>query len=226
MQVEYPADFPGGELAWQKYLIKNLNRDIPVEKGAGPGTYVVKVTFVVEPTGIIKDVKVKKDPGFGTAAEVVRIITKGPNWRPALYKQKAVASLVEKKVTFVISDESDEPVQKEQVKDVVLEAVYVDPQIPPSFPGGLAAWTKYLERNLDANLVKKKGGPPGKYTVVLNFVVDENGKISNVRSNDPGYGTREEAVRIIEKGPNWKPAINKGKPVKAEHKLSITFNHA
>ncbi|MBW0176512.1 M56/M15 family metallopeptidase [Sediminibacterium sp.] len=226
MQVEYPADFPGGELAWQKYLVKNLNRDIPVEKGAGPGTYVVKVTFVVEPTGIIKDVKVKQDPGFGTAAEVVRIITKGPNWRPALYKQKAVASLIEKKVTFVISDESDEPVQKEQVKDVVLETVYVDPQIPPSFPGGLAAWAKYLERNLDANLVKKKGGPPGKYTVVLNFVVDENGKISNVRSNNPGYGTREEAVRIIEKGPNWKPAINKGKPVKAEHKLSITFNHA
>ncbi len=226
MQVEYPADFPGGELAWQKYLVKNLNRDIPVEKGAGPGTYVVKVTFVVEPTGIIKDVKVKQDPGFGTAAEVVRIITKGPNWRPALYKQKAVASLIEKKVTFVISDESDEPVQKEQVKDVVLETVYLDPQIPPSFPGGLAAWAKYLERNLDANLVKKKGGPPGKYTVVLNFVVDENGKISNVRSNNPGYGTREEAVRIIEKGPNWKPAINKGKPVKAEHKLSITFNHA
>lgn len=227
MQVEYPADFPGGELAWQKYLQKNLNRDIPVEKGAAPGTYVVKVSFIVEPTGIIKDVKVKQDPGFGTATEVVRIITKGPNWRPALYKQKAVASLVEKKVTFVISDETDESPQKEQIKDVVLEAVYIDPEVPPSFPGGVTAWAKYLERNLDMNYIKKKGDPKGKYTVILTFTVDANGRVSNIRpQNNPGYGTREEAVRVIEKGPNWKPAINKGKPVASDHKLSIVFIYA
>lgn len=106
-QVEHPADFPGGEIGWQKYLLKNLNKDIPVDKGAPAGKYVVKVTFIVQPNGVIKDFKVKEDPGFGTAEEVTRIITKGPNWRPAIYNQKAVASLVEKKVTFVISDESD-----------------------------------------------------------------------------------------------------------------------
>jgi len=106
-QVDHPADFPGREQGWQKYLQKNLNRDIPVEKGAPPGKYTVKLTFVVQPNGVIKDLKVKEDPGYGTVEEVVRIITKGPNWRPAIHKQKAVASLVEKKVTFVISDESD-----------------------------------------------------------------------------------------------------------------------
>jgi N-acetylmuramoyl-L-alanine amidase len=105
IQIDHPADFPGGELGWRKYLEKNLNRDIPVEKGAPPGKYVVKVTFVVQPNGIIKDFKVKEDPGFGTAQEVTRIITKGPNWRPAISKLKAVASLVEKNVTFMISEE-------------------------------------------------------------------------------------------------------------------------
>ncbi|MBL0883383.1 MAG: N-acetylmuramoyl-L-alanine amidase [Chitinophagaceae bacterium] len=106
-RIDHPADFTGGEIAWQKYLQKNLNRDIPIDNGAPAGKYVVKVTFIVQPNGIIKDLKVKEDPGFGTAEEVIRIITKGPKWRPAIYNQKTVASLVEKKVTFVISDESD-----------------------------------------------------------------------------------------------------------------------
>ncbi|MGM2755216.1 hypothetical protein ACS2QP_28180, partial [Bacillus cereus group sp. Bce019] len=43
-QVEHPADFPGGEIGWQKYLQKNINLNIPIEKGAPPGKYVVKVT--------------------------------------------------------------------------------------------------------------------------------------------------------------------------------------
>ena len=104
-QVEHPADFPGGEIGWQKYLQKNINLNIPIEKGAPPGKYVVKVTFIVQPNGVIKDFKVKEDPGFGTAEEVTRIFTKGPNWRPAIYQQKTVASFVERKVTFTISEE-------------------------------------------------------------------------------------------------------------------------
>lgn len=84
---------------------KNINLNIPIEKGAPPGKYVVKVTFIVQPNGVIKDFKVKEDPGFGTAEEVTRIFTKGPNWRPAIYKQKTVASFVERKVTFTISEE-------------------------------------------------------------------------------------------------------------------------
>jgi protein TonB len=77
------------------------------------------------------------------------------------------------------------------------------------------------------NYIKKKGDPKGKYTVILTFTVDANGRVSNIRpQNNPGYGTREEAVRVIEKGPNWKPAINKGKPVASDHKLSIVFIYA
>ena len=96
-------------------------------------------------------------------------------------------------------------------------------ETPPSFPGGEVSWLKYLERSLDTGLVKRKGGPPGKYTVVLNFSVDELGRIRHIRSNNPGYGTKEEAIRMIEKGPFWKPALKNDKPVSVEHKLTITF---
>ncbi len=226
IQRQEPVSFPGGELAWQKYLLRNLNRAIPIDNGADTGKYIVKVSFIVDKQGNLSDIKVIDDPGYGTAAEVVRLFAKGPRWKPATINGKPVVSRFEKKVTFVISDADTDENQITQTKDVVPESVYINPEVPPSFPGGLAAWTKYLERNLDHKIVKKKGGPPGKYTVVVNFQVDEHGNISNIRSNNPGYGTKEEVVRIIKNGPNWKPAINKGKSVRADHRISISFNNA
>lgn len=213
------AQFPGGEPGWKAYLERNLNLDIPVSNGADTGKHIVKVSFIVESTGKLSDIKIEQDPGFGTATEVIRLLQNGPNWKPAVENGKPITSRCSRSVTFVVSDES-EPVQ---VKDVVLEKLYAQTDVPPSFPGGMSAWAKYLQRNLDADLVKRKGGPPGKYTVQVTFIVDENGMVSTIRANDPGYGTKEEAIRMIAKGPNWKPALVKGKKVAAEHKLSISF---
>ncbi len=103
-------------------------------------------------------------------------------------------------------------------------AVFSQPQIPAEFPGGTPAWSKYLMRNLDKEIVRKHGGPPGKYTVVVSFTIDEYGSLSNIKAlNDPGYGAKEEAIRMIAKGPKWKPAQQNGKPVRSVHEQSISF---
>jgi len=75
-------------------------------------------------------------------------------------------------------------------------------QIEAKFPGGPDAWQKYLERNLNSNVPVDNGAPPGNYTVIVSFLVDKSGNISEVQAlNDPGYGTGVEAVRVIKKGP-------------------------
>jgi protein TonB len=100
-------------------------------------------------------------------------------------------------------------------------------QNPAEFPGGLPAWTKYLERNLNRDLPVNNGAPAGRYTVLVAFTVDKNGVISDVQAeNDPGYGTNQEAVRVIKKGPSWKPAVQNGRNVIYRHKQSITFQVA
>lgn len=102
--------------------------------------------------------------------------------------------------------------------------VFSETQVPPSFPGGQNAWKQYLQRNLNLDLPVQKGGPPGKYIVVVEFIVDKEGNLSSVKAmNDPGYGTAAEAVRVIEKGPKWVPAMQNGNKVIARHKQSITW---
>ena len=109
-------------------------------------------------------------------------------------------------------------------QDEDYDKVFTVVQIAAEFPGGIPAWTKYLERNLNRDLPVNNGAPPGKYTVVVSFIVDKNGGISEVQAeNDPGYGTKDEAVRVIKKGPTWKPAVQNGRNVIYRHKQSITF---
>lgn len=97
-------------------------------------------------------------------------------------------------------------------------------QIQARFPDGLAGWTKFLEKNLNRDLPVNNGAPAGIYTVVVSFVVNKDGIISEVQAeNDPGYGTGAEAVRAIKKGPNWIPAEQNGTKVIYRQRQAISF---
>jgi periplasmic protein TonB len=97
-------------------------------------------------------------------------------------------------------------------------------EIEAQFPGGINSWTRFLKTNLDNNILVDNGAPAGKYTVVVSFLVDKDGNISEVQAlNDPGYGTAEEAVRVIKKSKQWEPAIQNGQHVIYRQKQSITF---
>ena len=89
-------------------------------------------------------------------------------------------------------------------KDTILnkedaERVFIDVQIKPEFPGGISGWIKYLERNINRDLPYKNGAPPGRYTVSLSFIVAKDGTISDIKAeSDPGYGSKEEAIRLLQ----------------------------
>lgn len=97
-------------------------------------------------------------------------------------------------------------------------------EVEASFKGGEGAWRKYLERNLNASAPVDNGANPGSYTVVVQFIVDKEGNISDVKAlTNHGYGMEDEAVRVIKRGPKWEPAIQNGRQVKAYRKQPITF---
>ena len=92
------------------------------------------------------------------------------------------------------------------------------------FPGGDAAWKRYLERNLDASVPVNNGAPPGQYKVIVKFIVSKDGSISDVEATTSfGYGMEEEAIKAIKRGPNWKPGLQNGRNVNSYRLQPITF---
>lgn len=111
-------------------------------------------------------------------------------------------------------------VKKEEDENTIFDKV----EIEASFPGGDSKWRQYLERNANGQVATENGAPEGTYTTVVQFVVDKEGNISDVRAlTNHGYGMEEEAMRVIKKGPKWNPAVQNGRQVKAYRKQPITF---
>jgi len=85
-------------------------------------------------------------------------------------------------------------------------------------------WVRFLERNLDANVPLSNSAPAGRYSVVIRFVVDKEGNVSEITPlTNHGYGMEEEAVRVLKKAAKWEPAIQNGHKVKAYRKQVIVF---
>lgn len=83
--AEIKPEFPGGYNEFMKFIGKNFKTP-EVEGLSG----VVKVSFVVETTGKISEIKILKDIGSGAAEEAVRVISKSPNWSPGEQDGKPV----------------------------------------------------------------------------------------------------------------------------------------
>jgi len=92
------------------------------------------------------------------------------------------------------------------------------------FPGGDEAWKQFLMSNLKADVPIRKKAPAGKYAVWIQFIVDTDGKVSDIKAlTEWGYGMENEVMRLLRKSPKWVPALLNGKPVKAYRKQPVTF---
>ncbi len=110
--------------------------------------------------------------------------------------------------------------KKEEDENKIFDKV----EIEASFPGGDSKWRQYLERNCNGSVATDAGAPEGTYTTIVQFVVDKEGNISDVKAlTNHGYGMEQEAIRAIQKGPKWNPAVQNGRQVKAYRKQPITF---
>ncbi len=92
----------------------------------------------------------------------------------------------------------------------------------PEFPGGEDAMAAFLKSNLKYPKKAQEEGESGK--VVLEFVVDRNGKISEIDFlKKAGFGFDDEAKRVMNMMPDWKPGKINGEPVKARYQIPILF---
>ena len=85
-------------------------------------------------------------------------------------------------------------------------------------------WENFLRRNLRPEVPVDNGAPAGRYTIIIQFIVDVDGTVSAITPiTHLGYGMEDEAIRVLKKADKWEPAFQNGIHVKAYRRQPITF---
>lgn len=109
-----------------------------------------------------------------------------------------------------------------QKQDQVADDAYFEVETQPEFDGGMTDFYRYVIENLEYPLRARKNGIEGG--VLVQFVVEKDGSLSNVKAlNEIAGGCEEEAERVVRNSPDFKPGMQRGRPVRVQMVLPIYF---
>ena len=92
----------------------------------------------------------------------------------------------------------------------------------PEFPDGELALRKYIANAVDYPVVAQENGIQGK--VYVTFVVAKDGSIANCKiARGVAPSLNEEALRVVNSLPKWKPGKQRGKAVNVSYTVPINF---
>lgn len=170
------------------------------------------------------------NPEFDAA--VVKSIKKFPDFKSVnngKYSFK-VCFRLQNVTTAIVNEDAVSPKGYQELEKLTLtmpnaEMIIYDfasIQKQPEFPGGMKAFTKYLEINGKYPERAQSSGIQGK--VFLSFVIERDGSLGDIRVDRKlGYGLDEEAVRLLKNSPKWSPGIQRDRVVRVKYNISIPF---
>lgn len=107
-------------------------------------------------------------------------------------------------------------------EEIVEEEVFLSVEENPEFPGGPGKLLEFVQKNLKYPMMARESDIQGR--VFVGFVVEKDGSITNVRVlRGIGGGCDEEAVRVVQSLPKFKPGKQRGNPVRVAYTLPIVF---
>ena len=107
---------------------------------------------------------------------------------------------------------------------IVTELPRLSAEEMPEFPGGSTALMAYLMESMhypkDAEDAQKEG------RVICSFVVSKEGKINDahVVKSSGTESLDNEALRVVNNMPDWKPGKENGEPVNVHYTIPVVFN--
>jgi periplasmic protein TonB len=112
------------------------------------------------------------------------------------------------------------PVVEEEKEDPNTIFTVVEETAAPI--GGMAAFYEFVGKKIKYPAQAKRMDIQGK--VFVEFVIEKDGSITDVKAiKGIGGGCDQEAERIVQSAPKWKPGKQRGKPVRQKMVLPITF---
>lgn len=213
--VDKKPMYTEGVEAFSKCISANIELPKTIEFKGGK----VIASFTINSDGSVQDIIILRDPGFQTGDEVKRLLGICNHWIPGEVNDKKVR--VNYVLPITIPAYEPEPILEEIQEVIDTSKVYKTEalDLKPEFPGGMEAFYKYVGRNFRVPQVEKLNGK-----IFLSFVIEKNGKVDECRIiRDIGYGTGQEAIRVLKLCPNWIPGRKNGEPVRVLYSLPINI---
>ena len=151
-------------------------------------------------------------------------------WTEFLIVHDDIIIKKEYKITNLIVDGNiGATIKKIEIKDDD-EKVHDDENTPfkiveeeAEFPGGYGKLIEYLAKSIQYPQQALETGTKGG--VMLTFVVEKDGSITDIKViRDIGSGCGQEAIRVVKEMPKWKPAKQRGKVVRQQFVLPVSFD--
>ncbi|MCL9806703.1 energy transducer TonB [Flavobacterium amniphilum] len=96
-------------------------------------------------------------------------------------------------------------------------------EVQPEFPGGWGKFGQYVAQKYRVDEISERAGQDLKGRVIVEFVVEKDGSLTDIKViRDLGYGTGDEAIRVLKSMPKLKPGEQNGKKVRARFSLPIS----
>lgn len=218
LSSEQLPEFPGGQQAMFQYIADNVEYPVFARMNGIQGRTICQ--FVVNKSGSLSDIKILKSSGNNKLdKEAVNVIASMPKWIPGRSAGEIVRVKYTIPVTFKI-------VAAQPTNDSLVfssdTTIYAIVNQMPEFPGGQQVLFDYLSQNI--RYPDKANGAQGR--VIVTFVVEQDGSISNVEiaKSAGNKWLDQEGIRLVKSMPKWKSGVLKGKVVRVKYCVPITFS--
>ncbi|TKC12359.1 energy transducer TonB [Pedobacter polaris] len=99
---------------------------------------------------------------------------------------------------------------------------FVAMETPPTYPGGIADFYKFLGETIKYPQQAKDENVQGN--VFVSFTVEKDGSLNDMKVDRKlGAGTDEEAIRALKLSKRWNPGLLNGKPVRVKYNIPVKF---
>ena len=198
-----------------------INRNFDYSKVTKAGK--LEGVFTIDEKGNVTKIRITQILDIESATEFIRVLKMCPKWEPAKRGGKPISIEIKYPMVFNDKPKSETPkatTPTENLEDK--EKVYALTGIEsrPEYKGGLSEFYKYISKNYQTPGDKNfKGGK-----VFVTFVIEKDGSVTDIKVlRDCGFGTGDEAKRVLSSCPKWIPAEQNGKKVRVQYAIPINL---
>lgn len=230
VSMETPPTYPGGIDKFYEFLGENIKYPQQAKDENVQGN--VYISFTVEKDGSLNDIKVDRKLGAGTDDEAVRVLKLSKKWNPGMQNGKVVRTKYNIPVRFKIPGKAAAPRPANYSSPAVPKTIsatdttiysFVSLENPPQYPGGIVEFYKFLGESIKYPELAKENKIEGN--VFASFVVEKDGSLTNLKIDRKlGYGTDEEALRVLGLSQKWFPATIGGTAARVKYNIPIKFS--